>query len=281
MPTHSIYGQYQNPPKKFNIRSHNRFCRFPDHLHLINFMKPIVHLTITAAAVLFAASSSFAAMRNPPHSCLSGTIICVDPGHPSETSAGTETNDHKLTERHVNWVEALLLKKLLEHDGARVVLTKAAEKQFVTNRHRAEIANQAHADLFLRLHCDYASEEGFATFYPNRTGTVQGHTGPSKRILRLSYADALLFQKAAINALNGKLNDRGARGESRTSVGAKQGALTGSIFSNVPALTVEMCVLNQPHDVKFIRSHNGPNELARSLEAGTVAVFCRTAKPVE
>jgi len=39
------------------------------------------------------------------------------------------------------------------------------------------------------------------------------------------------------------LKDGGVRGDSKTLIGSKQGALTGSIFSQVPIVTIEMVVL--------------------------------------
>src|SRR5579862_4872193 len=89
-------------------------------------------------------------------------IICIDPGHPSEVGQGT--TGKKLSEIHAAWVEAQLLKQLLEKQGFTVKLTKASEKEYVRNRARAEVANQAHADLMVRLHCDASSGSGFASY---------------------------------------------------------------------------------------------------------------------
>ena len=189
-------------------------------------------------ALLLALVLAPAALAQPGP--LAGFTVCLDPGHTSETSAGTASRDGKLTERHVNWVVAQDLKPLLEAEGARVVMTKTPENEVVTNRRRAEIANAAHANLFLRLHCDAASDSGLATFYPDRQGRAHGHTGPSPAVIAASRRAARPFHPAVIAALGGALADRGIKGDSATGVGGKQGALTGSIFSQVPALTVEM-----------------------------------------
>ncbi|MBV9851802.1 MAG: N-acetylmuramoyl-L-alanine amidase [Armatimonadetes bacterium] len=202
---------------------------------------------------------------------LTGFTICLDPGHTSETSAGTASRDGSLTERHVNWVVARDLKPLLEAEGARVVMTKISEDEVVTNRRRAEIANAAHADLFLRLHCDAASRSGLATFYPDRQGRAHGHVGPSSAVIAASRRAARLFHPAVIAALDGALTDRGIKGDSATGVGGRQGALTGSIFSRVPALTVEMVVLTESHDYRFIRAPAGQRKMARALLVGVEA----------
>ncbi len=202
---------------------------------------------------------------------LRGFVVCVDPGHSSETSRGTASRDGKLTELHVNWVVAQRLIALLRADGATVVSTKAYEGQVVTNRRRAEIANAVQAKLFLRLHCDSGEQSGLATYYPDRQGTRFGVTGPSPAVMAASRQAAEIFQPAVIVALHGALRDAGIKGDSQTGVGSKQGALTGSIFSHVPALTVEMCVLTNAHDYKFIRLQAGQEQMAQALLAGVEA----------
>ncbi len=202
---------------------------------------------------------------------LAGLTVCIDPGHTSETSAGTQSRDGNLTERHVNWLEAVRLRALLAADGAHVVMTKASEEQIVTNRHRAEIANSAHAVLLLRLHCDSNAPSGITTYYPDRQGTRFGVTGPSAEIIQRSHDAALVFQHAVAQSLHGALPNGGVKGDSATFVGGKQGALTGSIFARVPALTVEMCVLTNAHDYAFIRTAQGQELMARALEAGVLA----------
>jgi N-acetylmuramoyl-L-alanine amidase len=198
-------------------------------------------------------------------------VVCIDPGHPSETSAGTVSRDGTLTERHVDWVVALRLRDLLEQSGYRVVLTKSSEQEMVKNRTRAEIANDAHAVLFLRLHCDSAPTSGLAIYYPDRQGRVHGAVGPSEQVIRDSRAAAEAMHAAVIGALAGRLRDRGVHGESATLIGARQGALTGSIYARVPTVTVEMVVLDNAHDFALARTEAGQALLARALFAGVAA----------
>ena len=203
---------------------------------------------------------------------LRGFSVCLDPGHVSETSAGTVSRDGRLTEAHVNWVIAQRLTCLLRAEGATVIPTKIRESQVVANRRRAEIANAAHADLFLRLHCDSGEQSGIATYYPDRQGRRFGVTGPSLKVMESSRRAARSFQPAVADALRGDLRDAGIKGDSQTGVGGKQGALTGSIFSQVPALTVEMCVLTNAHDYRFMKTYAGQDAMAHALLAGVEAV---------
>lgn len=209
---------------------------------------------------------------------LRGFTICLDPGHTSETSAGTASLDGKLTERHVNWIVGQRLRVLLQADGAKVVMTKLRENEIVANKRRADIANAAHADLLLRLHCDSNAPSGITAYYPDRQGTRFGVTGPSNDIIVRSRYAAQVMSPAFASALKGVLPNGGVKGDSATFVGAKQGALTGSIFAKVPAVTVEMCVLTNAHDYAFIKTRAGQEQMADALLKG-VEAFARAGHP--
>jgi len=224
------------------------------------------HLT---SVLLFALICNMPARCEPPGE--DAPVICVDPGHPSETSAGTISRDGSLTETHLDWVIAKRLQVLLTNSGYRVVMTKSREPERVTNRRRAEIANHAHAVLFLRLHCDSAPTSGLATYYPDRRGTTQGTTGPSAKVMMESHLAATAIHTRVMKRLVGKLRDRGVHGESATRIGARQGALTGSIFAQVPAVTVEMVVLDNRHDFAFAKSEAGQKALAEALFEGVTS----------
>jgi N-acetylmuramoyl-L-alanine amidase len=244
-------------------------------------IKRLILCLIVAIAVTPLLSSPPLASPATSKSPLHNFVICIDPGHPSETSAGTASRDGKLTENHVNWVVGKRLEALLRGDGATVVVTKSTEHERVTNERRAEIANAAHTDLMIRIHCDSGPTSGFATFYPARTGKVHGVTGPPAIILKESRQVAYLFHKAAIKCLDGKLSNRGVHDESGTRIGAKQGALTGSIYARIPVITVEMCVLSSEHDYEFARSNMGQEELAHALKTGAEACFARKRSGTE
>ena len=196
-----------------------------------------------------------------------GRVICIDPGHPSETAAGAAANG--ATEVTVCWQVANKLKPLLEAQGLKVVMTKGSERELVTNQRRAEIANENGATLSIRLHAeDVPNQKGFRLYYPDRQGThSSGKVGPSQGIITES-------GKAAQAVMNGMrqvltmLTPLDIRGDSQTQVGSTQGALTGSIFSTVPVVLCEMVVLRDPSDAQFILSDDGQNTMAKALAAG-------------
>jgi len=214
---------------------------------------------------------ALASCQEPPEE-LRIPVVAIDPGHPSETSQGA-SGAAGASEIPVNWAVGQRLKALLEEAGYRVVLTKLVEEELVTNRHRAEIGTLHGADVMVRLHCDAGEHRGTATFYPDRQGQRWGATGPSPEVIAGSEAFASVFHPAMIEALGPDWPDLGIKGDSKTFVGSQQGALTGSIFSTIPVVTVEMAVITQPDDEAFIASSEGQDRMARAIFAGLEAYF--------
>lgn len=197
-------------------------------------------------------------------------VVCIDPGHPSETSAGA--NAHGLSENRLNWQVAVRLAKRLNKMGIRWVATKKSENQLVTNKQRAEIANKANASLFIRLHCDTGGGQGYAWYYPDRAGTKGGVTGPSRQVQQDSRRAAHTMNEAMKPILRGSLKNNPIKTDASTFVGGKQGGvLTGSIYSKVPTALIEMCFINNRRDAKFIASNAGQEKMAEALAAGIAA----------
>lgn len=200
-----------------------------------------------------------AAMSSP----LAAQTICIDPGHPSENGVGTRGK--KLTEVGVAWEVGVAMKTRLTKLGYTVVMTKKSLNEKVTNQKRAEIGNTSKSDLVVRLHCDAGTGQGFAVYYPDKPGKVKGVSGPSASVIKQSAVVAKPFHAQLAASLKGKLKDNGLMSDRKTMIGARQGALTGSIFSKVPVLLVEMCVLQNASDEKFVASKEGRETLVSSL----------------
>ena len=81
------------------------------------------------------------------------------------------------------------------------------------------------------------------------------------------------FHEQMVRSLDGALDDRGFMPDTMTAVGHKQGALTGSIFSQVPVVLVEMCVLTNPADERFIIQPKNQSLLAEAMADGSVAAL--------
>lgn len=197
-------------------------------------------------------------------------VICIDPGHPSETARGASA--HGLVENTLNWQVGQRLERRLRARGIRVVMTKQAINQLVTNRERAEIANRNGAALLLRLHCDAGGGSGYTWYYPDRSGTKYGVTGPPRSVQKASRNAAYVMNEAMKPVLRPYLRANPIKTDAATGVGGRQGGvLTGSIFARVPTALIEMCYITQNRDARFIASPQGQEKMAEALETGVLS----------
>ena len=253
-------------------RPASRFLLFK----FLNLLIIILSLSIVSSSfgepVKPICKADFSARQTNLKSHKKSITICVDPGHPSDVNSGF-TVQNGTTETHIDWVVAKKLEILLMGKGFRVVLTKNSEKKLVKNRARAEIANRVHAELLVRLHCDTGQGSGYAIYYPDRTGTIGKVTGPNQAVRDASHECATTISQEMEIILKGDLKSNGIAGDSKTFVGRKQGALTGSVFSKVPVVTIEMATLSQSDDAEFIKTEAGQDKIATAIAAGIERIF--------
>lgn len=196
--------------------------------------------------------------------------VVIDPGHPSETAAGAQA--HGLSENRINWQVANRLATRLSKLGITTYLTKRSENQKVTNRDRAEMANNVNASLMIRLHCDAGGGNGYSWYYPDRAATKYGVTGPPKSVQLQSKRAAWVLNEAMKPVLKGYLKANSIKTDAQTGVGGKQGGvLTGSIFSRVPTALIEMAFITNKRDAQFIGSAAGQEKMAEALAKGVLA----------
>lgn len=186
---------------------------------------------------------------------LLGKTICIDPGHGGDDPgavgpAGTFEKDHTLA-------IALILRDKLQRNGAKVVLTRDADRSAAHTGNteqelvaRVAIANQAHADLFISIHND-----GF----PNtaNSGTTTYHYG-SPEATRLAAA----IQKNLVAELG--TQDRGNRFASFYVIR----------YPLMPAVLTEIAFISNPEEEVLLASINGRLNAAEGLFQGIVG-YCK------
>lgn len=92
-------------------------------------------------------------------------IIALDAGHGGDRSGAYYEN---IAEKTINLAVTLKVEAILKADGYQVIMTRDTDVEVSLDR-RAEIANQAGADLFVSLHCNALENnttyEGIMTYY--------------------------------------------------------------------------------------------------------------------
>jgi N-acetylmuramoyl-L-alanine amidase len=155
----------------------------------------------------------------------------------------------------VNLDIATKLKDLLEKDGMKVVMTRDTNEVEISNATRAEIANNANADLYMRIHCANSDDpfiKGTQTLYPaesNWTGSIYQQS-----------KEAALFVQAEVIKSCGT-EDLGI-------VPAHD--LAGFNWSRVPVVQAEPGYLSSPRDDTLLAQDDFRWKVAWGLRNGII-----------
>lgn len=201
---------------------------------------------------------------------LSGLVICLDPGH-GVTSANRQEQVSPLssetkpayvsgaagnsqTEEELNLAVAQLTRTELESLGAQVVLTRETQEATVSNIERAQIANNAQADLCIRIHADGADD-------PSVSGMSM--QVPAGSLLGTPEIEVPSAQAAEI-ILRAVTEQTGAR--SRGLV--QRSDLTGFNWSEVPCILLEMGFLSNAEEDTRLAEQEYRQQIASGIAEG-------------
>jgi len=227
-----------------------------------------VRLVVPPASV--AAAKKPAAAKN---SAGDGFVVCIDPGHqahsnstPEPIGPGSKTTKPSVSggatgvstgipEYEIALQIAMNLKKRLEAQGVKVVMTRTVNDVDIVNSKRAAIANKAKADLFIRVHADGSPDSsvaGISTLYPASNKWTRSFAGESK-------SAAAMVQKAMIQSTGAV--DRGA---------VKRSDLSGFNWATVPSVLVEAGFMSNRVEDKLLASPHYQDKLAEGIAAGAM-----------
>jgi hypothetical protein len=172
----------------------------------------------------------------------------------------------------INWTEANLLKPRLQAMGYNIVMTKQNLNDCVSDKQRAEIANQNNAALMFRIHmnstgaaCNYFMME------PNVTSPVTGL--PTASLITTDWAAARVII-AALDAAKIGITHLGTTESSYIkpdSYGGNSGMdpncknlFMGSCYSQVPVSLIELA----GSDCAFLKSTTNLDKAAAGIATG-------------
>ena len=205
-------------------------------------------------------------------------VVCIDPGHQahsdtkkepvgpgsSETKARVAGGATGVTTRIPEYEIALQistnLKRRLEAAGVKVVMTRTTNDVSISNAERAQIANAAKADLFVRIHGNGSPESsaaGISTLYP-------GSTPWTKPISERSRQAADIIQRSTLTATGAPNDGVTARTD-----------LAGFNWATVPSVLVECGYLSNPVEDKLLSSPQYQDKVAMGIAAGVLRYLGR------
>ena len=201
-------------------------------------------------------------------------VIVIDPGHANRSNLGKEalapgSSEMKIKdgggaqgiatktpEYLVNMKVAIKLKTLLEANGFKVIMTKTDNSLSLGNIERANIGNNANANLVIRIHAD-----------SNDNGSVTGASmlvpAAINENTKAIYDESKRCGAIVLNALTSEVGIKN-RGVSEHS------DMTGFNWSKVPVILVEMGFLSNVNEDNLLSSENYESKLALALFHGIV-----------
>ena len=222
-------------------------------------MKKLMILLLVLTMAIGSASSLYAADQ---------FVVCIDPGHQAKgdskgepiapgssskkarVASGTTGVATKKPEYAVNMEAALILKELLLSKGYEVVMTRESNEVNVSNVERAVIANEAKADMTIRLHCDSignSSKCGSVLIVPSKTGKYTAGIYPES----YRYAECL---KKCLTSQGVKVNGIFERSD-----------MTGFNWSKVPVIIFEMGFMSNWAEDRMLSDKNYQTKLMSAV----------------
>ncbi len=146
---------------------------------------------------------------------------------------------------------ALKLRDSLTAHGIEVVMTRTTQDVDISNIERAQIANEAGADLFVRIHADGSDSSSTAGIHVLYPASIKGWTDD---IAAASKQAAALAQRELIAATGA--NDRGIDARSD---------MTGFNWSDVPVILPEIGFMTNPTEDKLLATSAYQEKIVEGL----------------
>ncbi|MEF3306346.1 N-acetylmuramoyl-L-alanine amidase family protein [Paenibacillus sp. GYB003] len=199
-------------------------------------------------------------------------VVCLDPGHQERASgelepvgpgsrdkkprvtAGTRGVATGKPEYELNLEVSVRIKDKLEAKGFAVVMTRQSHDVDISNKERAEAANAAGADLFVRIHADGDASpnvRGASALYPSEAASATAEQYARSK----AAADIMLADM--VRASGAKSRGTAARGD-----------LAGFNWSTVPNVLIELGFMTNAEEDRLLATEEYQEKLAAGIADG-------------
>lgn len=172
----------------------------------------------------------------------------------AKTTTGTSGKASGLNEYELNLKVAIKLQEELEQRGYTVLMTRVTNDVDISNAERAEIANAANADVFIRIHANGSDD-------PNRCGAVtmcQTQYNPYNGDI---YSEC---KELSLNVLNSLVNATGCVREDIM----ETDEMSGINWSKVPVTIVEIGYMTNPEEDLLMATDEYQDKIANGIANG-------------
>ncbi len=218
-------------------------------------------------------------IQEVPPNAHSGKLIAIDPGHQApevdmsdtepdgpgsstmkmKATGGTEGAYSGIPEYALNLDISKMLKDELEKRGYKVLLTREDNQTAISNAERAQLANDAGAELYLRIHAngsESSESEGALALIPSKenpyiSGLYEESKSFAEKVLE-SYCNETGFSNQGLQE-----ND----------------TMTGINWSKVPVMILEMGFMTNEHDDMAMADQSFREKMVKGIANGLDLYF--------
>lgn len=203
-------------------------------------------------------------------------IICIDPGHQKKGNYKKEPNGPGSQELKIKVSQgttgvltkkpeyvltleiANKLKKELEKNGYKVVMTRNQHEVDISNKERAEYCNKESSNLSIRIHADGSDlkkVEGISVLYPGSNKYTKNIYDESKKAAKLVLENTIKETKAKSRGI------------------FKREDLTGFNWAKIPSILIELGFMTNPSEDKRMGDSKYQDKLVKGILNGINEYF--------
>jgi len=179
----------------------------------------------------------------------------------AKVSSGTQGRFTGVPEYELNLLIAKKVKDVLTERGYEVIMIRESHDVDLSNKERADIANESGADIFIRIHANGStnpSVHGTLTIYPSKKNPYVADLSEASHKLSKAIVDAICKNTGSKN-LGAVARDD----------------MSGINWSKIPVTIIEMGYMTNEKEDKLMQTEDYQNKIVQGICDGIDEYFCQ------